>query len=57
MDVGHVTMPTQVIKYNQNVLQADQPIKLQYSNQIKLFVVYLSYFHDNEKLTNNTLCR
>ena len=26
------------IKYNQNVLQSDQPIRLQYSNQIKLFV-------------------
>jgi len=35
--VGVVTIPTQVIKYNQNILQADQPIKLQYSNQIKLF--------------------
>ena len=30
--------PTQVIKYNQNFLQADQPIRLQYSNQIKLYV-------------------
>jgi hypothetical protein len=36
--VGDVTIPTQVIKYNQNFLQADQPITLQYSNQIKLFV-------------------
>ena len=35
--VGDVTIPTQVIKYNQNFLQADQPIRLQYSNQIKLF--------------------
>ena len=34
--VGDVTIPTQVIKYNQNFLQADQPIRLQYSNQIKL---------------------
>jgi hypothetical protein len=33
---GDVTIPTQVIKYNQNFLQADQPIRLQYSNQIKL---------------------
>ena len=34
--VGDVTIPTQVIKYNQNFLQVDQPIRLQYSNQIKL---------------------
>ena len=34
--VGDVTIPTQVIEYNQNYLQ-DQPIRLQYSNQIKLF--------------------
>jgi hypothetical protein len=33
--VGDVTIPTQVIKYNQKFLQADQPIGLQYSNQIK----------------------
>jgi len=26
--VGDITIPTQVIKYNQNVLQADQPIRL-----------------------------
>ena len=32
--VGDVTIPTQVIEYNQNFLQADQPIRLQYSNQI-----------------------
>ena len=32
--VDDVTMPTQVIKNNQNFLQADQPIRLQYSNQI-----------------------
>ena len=35
--VGEVTIPTQVIKYYQNFHQADQPIRLQYSNQIKLF--------------------
>jgi hypothetical protein len=35
--VGDVKIPTQVIKYNQNFLQADQPIRLQISNQIKLF--------------------
>jgi len=36
--VGDVTIPTQVIEYNQNFLQADQPIRLQYSNQIKLYI-------------------
>ena len=36
--VGDVTIPTQVIKYNQNFLQSDQPIRLQYSNQIKLLL-------------------
>jgi hypothetical protein len=35
--VDDVTIPTKVIKYNQNFLQADQPIRLHYSNQIKLF--------------------
>ena len=34
---GDVTIPTQVIKYNQVFLQADQPIRLQYSRQIKLY--------------------
>ena len=33
--VGDVTIPTQVIEYNQNFLLADQPIRLKYSNQIK----------------------
>ena len=37
--VGDVKIPTQVIKYNQNFLQADQPIRLQYSNQIELFAI------------------
>ena len=36
--VDDVTIPTQVIEYSQNFLQADQPIRLQYSNQIKLLV-------------------
>ena len=36
--VGDVTIPTHVIKYNQCCLQADQPIGLQYSHEIKLFV-------------------
>jgi hypothetical protein len=35
----YVTIPTQVIKYSQNFLQADQPIRLQNSNQIKLFKI------------------
>ena len=35
--VGDVTIPTQVIQYNQNFPQADQPIIFQFSNQIKLF--------------------
>ena len=35
--VGDVTIPTQIVKCNQNFLQADQPIRLQCSNQIKLF--------------------
>jgi len=26
--VGDITMPTQVIKYSQNVLQADHPIRI-----------------------------
>ena len=41
--VGDVTIPTQVIKHNQNFLQ---PIRLKYSNQIKLFrdgQVWLTY--------------
>jgi hypothetical protein len=36
--VDDVTIPTQVIKYNQTILQADQPIRLQYSNKIKLYI-------------------
>ena len=35
--VGDVTIPTQVIEYNQNFLQSDQPIRLEQSNQIKLY--------------------
>ena len=34
--VGDVTVPTQVIEYNHNFLQADFPIRLNNSNQIKL---------------------
>jgi len=36
MMIDDVTISTQVFKYNQKFLQADQPIRLQYSNQIKL---------------------
>jgi hypothetical protein len=41
--VGDVTIPTQVIEYNQNVLQVDYPIRLKYSNQIKLYTKFLKY--------------
>jgi hypothetical protein len=46
--VGDVTIPTQVIlgyQVNQNFLQADHPIRLQYSNQIKLFKEYAQFFN------------
>ena len=42
--VGDFTIPTQVIKYIQNALQADQPIILQYSNQITLYKYAWIYF-------------
>jgi hypothetical protein len=42
--VGDVTIPTQVIKYNQNALQADQPFRLQYSNQSSLYKYVCIYF-------------
>jgi hypothetical protein len=41
--VGDVTIPTQVIEYNQHFLQADQPIRLQYLNQIKLYLNVIDY--------------
>jgi hypothetical protein len=41
--VGDVTIPTQIIKYNQYFLQHHQPIILQYSNQIKLFKSIAEY--------------
>jgi hypothetical protein len=44
-NIGDVTIPTQVIEYIKHFLQADQPIRLQYSNQIKLFFPQ-KYFHD-----------
>ena len=48
--VGDITIPTQVIEYNQNVLQADQPIRLKYSNQIKLLHnVYYNQTTQNDK--------
>ena len=42
--VGDVKIPTQVIKYNNNFLQADQAIRLQYSNQINFLTFILSGF-------------
>ena len=39
--VGDITIPTQVMKYSKNDLQADQPIRLQNSNQIKLYIVLI----------------
>jgi hypothetical protein len=30
--IGDITIPTKAIEYNKNFLQADQPIRLQYSN-------------------------
>ena len=36
LHIGDVTIPTQVIEYNHFFLQVDQPIRLQYSPQIKL---------------------
>ena len=36
--VVDVKIPTQVIKYNHNFLPAEQPIRLHYSNKIKLFI-------------------
>jgi len=37
--IGDVIIPTQVIAYSQHFLQMYKPISLQYSNQIKLFVI------------------
>ena len=41
--VCDVTIPTHVIKYNQGLVQADQPTRLQYSYQIKLFIHMCSF--------------
>jgi hypothetical protein len=44
--VGDVTIPTKIIKYTvTNMLQADQPIRSQYSHQIKLYIIitYVKY--------------
>ena len=46
---GDVTIPIQVIEYNQKFLQAHQPIRLQYSNQIKLFTNNLNTLLFQEK--------
>jgi len=50
--VGDVTIPTQVIEYNKIFLQADQPIRLQYSNQIKLLIDNQIMFVLKTDLTN-----
>ena len=42
--VGDVTIPTDVIEYNNFFLQADQPIRLQYSHQIKLYAIITQVF-------------
>jgi len=44
--VGDVTIPTQVIKYDQIFLQPDQPIGLQYSHQIKLLKLLFFIGHN-----------
>jgi hypothetical protein len=43
MNVSDVIIPTQVIKYNQNFLKVDQPIRLQYSNQSNLLDIGCQY--------------
>ena len=55
--IGDITIPTQVIKYNQFFLQADQPIRLQYSHQITLFIVKskLIFFQRDPKFLNELL--
>ena len=56
--VGDVTIPYQVIKYNQNFLQADQPIRLQYTNKIKLIYSYSPKLSDIDKShCVNDLCQ
>ena len=55
--VGDVTISTQVIKYNQNFLQADQPIGLQYSNQIKLFRNVQLNCHNDLIYINKETCK
>jgi hypothetical protein len=49
--VGDVIIQTQVIKYNQNFLQADQPIRLQYSNQIKRGLIVFGCKHKSPQTT------
>ena len=53
--VGDVAIPSQVIKYNHNCHQADQPIRLQYSNQIKLLQFVHNYVDLNiyEQISHN----
>jgi hypothetical protein len=55
--VGDVTIPTQVIEYNQNFLQADQVIRLQYSNQIELYIQCIyTYIFEQECFVWWILC-
>ena len=54
--VGDVTIPTQVIKYKQIFIQADQPITLQYSNQIKLSYIKLTYGYNIHTPHFNSTC-
>ena len=53
--VGDVAIPSQVIKYNHNCHQADQPIRLQYLNQIKLLQFVHNYVDLNiyEQISHN----
>ena len=51
--VGDITIPTKAIKYNQNFLQVDHPIRLQYSNQIK-WLLYKQY--SAPSLNRHLLC-
>ena len=41
--VDDITIPSQVIEYNQNFYQVDQPIGLQYSNLIKLLFLFFFF--------------
>ena len=55
--VGDVTILTQVINYNQNFLQVDQPIRLQYSNKIKLYLYKYNVCDKLHRLHNGYMSR